>query len=84
MTRIVDCFKQTGEARVPKQGQGKRDDPRWVFSGPRGPANLHRLEEAVGKSKVDDLISDVRLNYLDAGLGLVRYLSASEIAPGFP
>ena len=54
-----DCFKQTGEARVPKKGQGKRDDPRWIFSGPRGPANLHCLEEAVGSSKVDDLISDV-------------------------
>ena len=42
--RIVDHFKQTREARVPKPGQGKTDDPRWIFSGPRGHANLHRLE----------------------------------------
>ena len=33
-----------GAARVPKQGKGKMDDPRWMFAGPRGPGNLYHLE----------------------------------------
>ena len=67
--RIVDHSQQTGQARVPKQGTGKRDDPRWVFAGKGGPANLLRLEGAVAAGKVDDLVSDVRLNYLEDGHG---------------
>ena len=33
-----------GELRVPQQGKGKTDDPRWIFAGPRGPGNVYHLK----------------------------------------
>ena len=30
---ILKHWREHGVARVPRQGQGKKDDPRWVFAG---------------------------------------------------
>ena len=59
-----------GELRVPQQGKGKTDDPRWIFAGPRGPGNLYHLECTMDASdarrelrlvheQVDDEMEDV-------------------------
>ena len=42
--RIISHYRATGEAREPRQGQGRTNDPRWVYAGPDGPANLAALE----------------------------------------
>ena len=58
------------ELRVPQQGKGKTDDPRWIFAGPRGPGNLYHLECTMDASdarrelrlvheQVDDEMEDV-------------------------
>ena len=40
----VRFWQVTGQLKVSRKGQGKIDDPRWIFAGPRGPANLVRLD----------------------------------------
>ena len=42
--RVLQVWRRDGVAREPKQGAGKKDDVRWIFAGPRGPANLYHLE----------------------------------------
>ena len=56
--RIIDHRARTGNARVPRQGQGKKDDPRWVYSGPRGPGNLLALERVMEAGDATDLIKE--------------------------
>jgi len=56
--RIIDHYKRSGNIRKPRQGQGKRDDPRWVFSGPRGPKNVLLLEKAFNAGTADSLLRE--------------------------
>ena len=64
--RILDHWWETGVARKPRQGQGKRSDRRWVFAGADAATNLLQLERAYGAGASDDFVSDIRARYLDS------------------
>ena len=51
--RILENHRATGAARVPRQGTGRRDDPRWVFAGSKGALNLIDLERAAESEEAD-------------------------------
>ena len=38
--KVLSHHRTTGLVRESVQGRGKRDDPRWIVAGPRGPGNL--------------------------------------------
>ena len=52
---VIAHYKEAGEARVPQQGRGRRDDPRWVFAGPQGPGRLAALCQ-LKESRPDDAL----------------------------
>ena len=59
MRRILQIgVSDDGTARVPRQGQGKKDDVRWHFAGPKMHANLRELERVRGSSSDDTLLSE--------------------------
>ena len=66
--RVVATSQAAGTPREPRQGQGKRDDQRWVFAGSKQAANLARLEQAVGDGPVDDHV--VRRRICDAATSM--------------
>ena len=41
---ILKLHRAGQSSRVPKQGQGRTDDVRWIFGGSRGEGNLRALE----------------------------------------
>ena len=48
---------------MPRQGQGKRDDPRWIFAGPRGEGNLKDLERCLDRGTADEMRGEGRRFY---------------------
>ena len=44
--RVIKASRNSGGARVPRQGQGKVDDVRWIFAGPNGPETWRHLNGA--------------------------------------
>ena len=46
---------------MPRQGQGKVDDVRWVFAGKHGPGNLEALERCDAAGDVDELVQEMQI-----------------------
>ena len=57
--RIIRVHRDTGAARVPRQGQGKKDDPRWVAAGPHEAETLAHLTLLKERSSDDELLIDL-------------------------
>ena len=69
LERVVDVWLTEGCVRTPQQGKGERDDPRWIFAGPRGVCNLRYLEELWSGGSSDAHSSEVLQRYSEAGVG---------------
>ena len=67
--RIIAASGLDGEPREPRQGQGKIDDRRWVFDGPRGAANVRALEQVMERGDPDELMQEVHVRWMQAGVG---------------
>jgi len=63
--RVYSFYHETGRLRSPQVGKGKKDDPRSIYAGPRGPENLLYLESAVGHGNAEDLVSEIHQRHLD-------------------
>ena len=61
-------FLDTGDYRSLKQGQGKCDDPRWVYAGPRAAGNIRALEYAHASGSSEDLLREVWHRHLSQGV----------------
>ena len=58
--RVLDHAAATeGGVRVPRQGQGKQDDPRWKFAGPSGPKNLVHLDRLKAEGGAEEELIEV-------------------------
>lgn len=66
--RIYAHWLETGKYRVPQQGKGKRDDPRWSYAGPRAAGNIRALESAHGAGGDEDLLQEVWHRHLAQGI----------------
>ena len=70
---VLRHFREHDEDRVPQKGKGKKDDPRWVFAGPSGPAALALLERVKEAGDDGDLLSEVHAKFLQAGCFAPEY-----------
>jgi len=57
-------FQRTGEVRESRQGQGRKDDVRWVFAGPRGEVQLRLLDQIKDAGDAADLLKEVWAEFL--------------------
>jgi len=65
---ILRHYRTHQEARVPRQGKGKKDDPRWVFAGPRGAGNLEILRIADEEAEADEMYTELRSRLMQESL----------------
>ena len=56
---LLRIRRTTGKHRVPRQGRGKRGDPRWIFAGPHGNDALAELDRAKFDGDDADLCLEV-------------------------
>ena len=71
--RLLRYYREHGTDRIPCQGQGKHDDRRWVFAGPRGPAALALLERVKQEGDDGDLLREVHEAFERAGASSSAY-----------
>ena len=64
---VLSHFRNHGEDRVPQQGQGKQDDPRWIFAGARKQIALHQLQKIKDDGDDADLLKEVHQTFIAAG-----------------
>ena len=63
LRRILREYKKHGTVRSSCQGQGKKDDVRWVFAGPRGAGNVAVLSRTKEFLSDDAVLQDVHVRY---------------------
>ena len=56
---ILKHHRVHGVARVPRQGQGRRDDPSWVFTGPRVAGNVEILARTAEEEEGDEMYTEL-------------------------
>lgn len=76
--RVVKYYKRTGEVRVPRQGIGKANDPRWIYRGPNGPGNLRALEWAHNAGDCADFCTEVIHRHHNQGLCTPGYSTMTK------
>ena len=68
MKTVLRHYRTHQEARVPRQGKGKKDDPRWVFAGPRGAGNLEILRIADEEAEADEMYTELHSRLMKESL----------------
>ena len=75
--KVLSHHRTTGLVRESVQGRGKRDDPRWIVAGPRGPGNLRELEMCRERARADEFLRETHERLQQEGSDDVARISVS-------